>query len=72
MILTEDYKEFIQIKITSGPNQGTKTIMSLPKMGVLWNVKLRDNVGIFTGLPKGQIAEGAEKDIRRISAAATA
>ncbi|MRN41070.1 MAG: hypothetical protein FIO02_08520 [Nitrosopumilales archaeon] len=45
--MTEDIKESIQIKITSGPTQGTKTIMILPKMDVLWNVRLRDNVGIF-------------------------
>ena len=46
-IVTEDYEEFVQIKITSGPTQETKTIMILPKMDVLWNVRLRDNVGIF-------------------------
>ena len=34
-ILTEDYKEFIQIKNANGPTQGTKTIMILPKMDVL-------------------------------------
>jgi hypothetical protein len=45
-IVTEDYKESIRIKITSGPTQGTKTIMILPKMDVLWNVRLRDNVDI--------------------------
>ena len=45
--MTVDYKESIQIKITSGPTQGTTTIMILPKMDVLWNVRLRDIVGIF-------------------------
>ena len=37
--MTEDYKEFIQIKIANGPTQGTETIMFLPKMDVLWNVR---------------------------------
>jgi len=32
--------------------------------GIMW--------GFFTGIVKGQIAEGTEKDIRRISSAATA
>jgi hypothetical protein len=45
--VTEDYKESIQIKITSGLAQRTKTIMIHPKMDVLWNVRLAGIVGIF-------------------------
>ena len=56
--VTEDYKESIQIEITSGPTQGTKAIMILPKT----------DQG-QSGLVKRQIAEGTEEAIRRISAA---
>jgi len=45
--MTEDYKESIQIEITSGPIQGTKAIMVLPKMDVLWNVRLAGYYGDF-------------------------
>jgi hypothetical protein len=71
--VTEDYKEFIQIKIASGLAQGITTIMILPKKVVPWNVRLTWIMwGFFTGIVKRQIEEGTEEAIRRISAAATA
>jgi hypothetical protein len=44
---TEDYKESIKIKITSGPIQGRKTMMILTMMNLIWNVRHRRNVGII-------------------------
>ena len=64
----------IEITITDGPMRGIKVVTLKPsgdrtRIDVVWEIKLADFLGMFSGMVKKHIAEGTEEALARIAKA---
>ncbi len=64
----------IDINITDGPMQGHKVIMledmnGKTKVNVLWDIRLKGMLSLFSSMVKGHIEEGTRDALERISSA---
>ncbi len=66
----------VEIIITEGPIEGTKTVMLHPldnrktRIDVVWKIKLTGFLSIFSGMVKGHISKGTDEALVRIAEAA--
>jgi ribosome-associated toxin RatA of RatAB toxin-antitoxin module len=68
-------KKSVEIMITEGPIEGTKTVLLNPldnhktRIDVVWNIKLVGFLGVFTGMVKRHISKGTDEALVRIAEA---
>ena len=71
-IINIEPKKKIDVEITEGPMKGHKVITLAEEDGktrvdVVWDIKLKGLLSMFTGMVKGHIEEGTNDALERIS-----
>lgn len=76
VVSIEPSKRVIDINILDGPMQGHKVITlddmnGKTKVNVLWDIRLKGILSVFSSMVKGHIEEGTKDALERINSAAT-